>query len=313
MMSEVTNQPLLVILGPTASGKTRLAVQVAHELDGEIISADSRQVYRGMDIGTGKDLSEYVVDGQSISYHLIDVVDAGEAYNLYQYQQDFDRAVMDIRGRGRVPIVCGGTGLYIEAVLKGHAYTRVPVNEERRQELNALTDEALQYLFAQTPSSYSPLADVSTRKRLIRAIEINEYLSINSDIEQKTGHNPYKYRLFGLDVPVELRRQRITMRLNTRLSHGMVNEVAALLGRGIPPEKLMYYGLEYKFITQYLLGELDYPTMTTQLETAIHQFAKRQMTFFRKMERGGLEIHWLDGQKPVHVLKKIVIDDYREK
>ncbi|WP_019990358.1 tRNA (adenosine(37)-N6)-dimethylallyltransferase MiaA [Rudanella lutea] len=297
----MNTSPLLVILGPTASGKTRLAVQVARQLGGEIISADSRQVYRGMDIGTGKDLDEYTTDNQTISYHLIDVVDAGDDYNLYRYQQDFHRAVADIQSRGRLPIVCGGTGLYIEAVLKGHAYTAIPVNEPLRAELGTLTDEQLAHRFRQTPSAYSPVADTSTRKRLIRAVEISLYLNAHPDVQLGAGP-AYEARLFGIDVPVELRRQRISTRLRHRLQHGMIDEVKQLLAQGVPAEKLVFYGLEYKFITQYLSGELDYETMATRLETAIYQFAKRQMTFFRKMERDGLPIQWLDGTQPTDAL-----------
>ncbi len=298
---------LLIILGPTASGKTRLAVQVAHQLGGEIISADSRQVYRGMDIGTGKDLSEYVVDGQPVPYHLIDVVDAGDDYNLHRYQQDFHRAVADIQSRGRIPVVCGGTGLYIEAVLKGHAYTAIPVNDTLRAELDTQTDPELLHHFTLHPSPYTPLADTSTRKRLIRAIEIGTYLNAHPDRVDSAKPLTYNYRIFGVDLPVEIRRQRITTRLNERLKQGMIEEVERLLQDGVPANKLVFYGLEYKFITQYLTGELDYTTMTNLLETAIHQFAKRQMTFFRKMERDGLPIQWLDGLLPVSVLANRIV------
>lgn len=300
-------KPLLIILGPTASGKTKLAVQVAHRLGGEIISADSRQVYRGMDIGTGKDLNEYVVDGQDVPYHLIDIVDAGEDYNLHRYQQDFHQAVADIQERGRVPVVCGGTGLYIEAVLKGHVYTAIPVNESLRDELNALTEAELQERFTQTPSAYSPLADTSTRKRLIRAIEIGLYLNANPDAVEQAKVPSYNYQIYGIDLPVEIRRQRISKRLNERLQGGMIDEVKTLLEQGVPAEKLVFYGLEYKLITQFLTGELTYPIMTSQLETAIHQFAKRQMTFFRKMERDGLFIHWIDGLQSVSQMTNSVV------
>jgi tRNA dimethylallyltransferase len=300
-------KPLLIILGPTASGKTKLAVQVTHRLGGEIISADSRQVYRGMDIGTGKDLNEYVVDGQDVPYHLIDIVDAGEDYNLHRYQQDFHQAVADIQERGRVPVVCGGTGLYIEAVLKGHVYTAIPVNESLRDELNALTEAELQERFTQTPSAYSPLADTSTRKRLIRAIEIGLYLNANPDAVEQAQVPSYNYQIYGIDLPVEIRRQRISKRLNERLQGGMIDEVKTLLEQGVPAEKLVFYGLEYKLITQFLTGELTYPIMTSQLETAIHQFAKRQMTFFRKMERDGLFIHWIDGLQSVSQMTNSVV------
>ena len=297
---------LLVILGPTASGKTRLAVQVAHQLGGELISADSRQVYRGMDIGTGKDLSEYRVDEQPVRYHLVDIVDAGDDYNLHRYQQDFHRAVTDIQERGRIPIVCGGTGLYIEAVLKGHAYTAIPVDDALRTQLETLTDAELYQRFSQNPSPYTTLADTSTRKRLIRAIEISTYLNSHPEAVKQAKSPEYTYQIFGIDLPVEIRRQRITSRLHERLQNGMIAEVERLLQEGIPANKLIFYGLEYKFITQYLTGELDYATMTVLLETAIHQFAKRQMTFFRKMERDGLAIQWLDGLLAVSALTNTI-------
>jgi len=288
-------------------------VQVAHQVGGEIISADSRQVYRGMDIGTGKDLSEYTVDGQEIPYHLIDVVDAGDNYNLHRYQQDFHRAVADCQGRGRTPVVCGGTGLYIEAVLSGHAYAAIPVDDVLRLALESMTDAELLNCFAQNPSLYSPLADTSTRKRLIRAIEIGTYLNAYPEAANVTKMPVYKYQIFGIDLPVEVRRQRITTRLHERLQHGMIDEVKRLLQEGVPANKLIFYGLEYKFITQYLTGELDYASMTTLLETAIHQFAKRQMTFFRKMERDGLAIHWLDGVQPIVALRDSLTQTLRER
>lgn len=303
-------KPLLIILGPTASGKTKLAVQVAHRLGGEIISADSRQVYRGMDIGTGKDLGEYMVDGQAVPYHLIDVVEAGEDYNLHRYQQDFHRAVADIQGRGRVQVLCGGTGLYIEAVLKNHAYTAVPVNEPLRDELETLTEAELLHRFTLQPSPFTPLADTSTRKRLMRAIEIGAYLNANPGAVEQSSVPRYNYRIFGVDVPVDVRRQRITTRLHDRLTEGMVREVEDLIRNGVSPEKLVFYGLEYKFIVQYLTGELDYATMIARLETAIHQFAKRQMTFFRKMERDGLTIEWLDGGESTQWMTEQIVDRY---
>jgi tRNA dimethylallyltransferase len=297
---------MLVILGPTASGKTRLAVQVAARLNGEVISADSRQVYRGMDIGTGKDLAEYSVDNQKIPYHLIDVLDAGDSYNVHCYQQDFARAVADSTARNRVPVVCGGTGLYLSAVLNDFQFTAIPVNETLRAELAHLTDDELRARFAQTQSAYTSLADISTRKRLIRAIEISEQLSVTSEQLSITNHQ-LPATIFGLDLPVDIRRQRITVRLHERLNNGMIQEVERLLAGGVQAEKLIFYGLEYKFITQFLAGELDYVTMAARLETAIHQFAKRQMTYFRKMERDGHPIHWLDAQRPTGELADEVI------
>ncbi|MGA0556929.1 tRNA (adenosine(37)-N6)-dimethylallyltransferase MiaA [Larkinella sp. VNQ87] len=304
-------QHLLVILGPTASGKTRLAVQVARRLNGEIISVDSRQVYRKMDIGTGKDLDEYRIEGQEIPYHLINIVDAGSDYNLYQYQQDFHRILPGIQQRGHVPVLCGGTGLYLEAVLKGHRYPAIPVNPELRLTLEALTDDELLARFQQLPSDYSALADTSTRKRRIRAIEIATYLTEHPDAEPA---NPVSFAdalVFGIDLPVEVRRERISHRLRERLKTGMIEEVRQLLDNGIPAEKLVFYGLEYKFITQYLAGELDYITMTARLETAIHQFAKRQMTFFRKLERDGLAICWLDGRQDTDLLADEIVRAYQ--
>ncbi len=297
------SQPLFVLVGPTASGKTRLGVALARRVGGEIVSADSRQVYRGMDIGTGKDLSEYTTDGQAIPYHLIDIVDAGADYNLNEYQRDFGQVMADLQARQRTPVLVGGSGLYVEAVLKNHGYTAVPVDESLRAELDQLSDAELWIRFVQTPSAYTSLADTSTRKRAIRAIEISTFLQKNPDFQIDTSErHSFTPSLFGIDIPVELRRTRISQRLRTRLQTGLIAEVERLLTQGVPADKLIFYGLEYKFVVQYLTGSLDYATMTTRLETAIHQFAKRQMTYFRKMERDGLPIHWLDGTQPADVL-----------
>lgn len=286
---------LIVILGPTASGKTRLATHLTYELDGEVISADSRQVYRQMNIGTGKDIDEYVVNGCPIPYHLIDIIEAGEAYNVHRFQQDFQQVYTEIKSRNRTPILCGGSGLYIESVLKEHRFTAVPVNESLREILANSTEEELLKKFSDTPSLYTSLADTSTRKRLIRAIEISTFLNKNPfSVPRSPRSVSPSFQIFGLALPVEIRRARITQRLHQRLQNGMVEEVEGLLSQGIAPEKLIYYGLEYKFITEYLVGALDYGTMVERLNVAIHQFAKRQMTFFRKMERDGLTIHWLD-------------------
>ena len=283
---------MLVIIGPTASGKTQLAVQLASQQNGEIISADSRQVYRGMDIGTGKDLTEYTLNGQTIPYHLIDIVDAGDDYNVFRYQQDFDRAVQAVLSRGKTPIVCGGSGLYIEAALRSTAMFTIATDAELRAELEPLTDNELRQWFDRNPSPYSPLADTSTRKRLIRAIEIGQYLNKHPNARPAPRPPLPPYRVIGLDPPVALRRERISRRLQNRLKSGLIEEVQGLLSQGISPEKLIFYGLEYKFVTEYLQGQLTYSVLFTKLETAIHQFAKRQMTFFRKMERDGMEVEW---------------------
>lgn len=283
---------LIIILGPTASGKTSLAVQLASKIDGEIISADSRQVYRGMDIGTGKDLAEYTVAGSNIPYHLIDIIDAGEKYNLYEYQKDFIHCFHEIQLRNKAPILCGGSGLYIETALGKHPFAGVPVNPAFRENLDGKSHEDLQEIFNryQLPKGYSP--DLSTIKRTIRALEILEFTNNNNYTPIDTPR--IRPLIFGLNPTLALRRKRISTRLYQRLEEGMVEEVQSLIDDGIPTSTLKYYGLEYKFITEHLEGKLSFEEMTTQLETAIHRFAKRQMTFFRKMEKSGLNIHWLN-------------------
>lgn len=289
--------PILIILGPTASGKTHLATQIAARIDGEILSVDSRQVYRGMNIGTGKDLEEYTVNDKAVPYHLIDILDAGEKYNINAFQQDFQSAFIKTINNGNVPVACGGTGFYFYALLKGHAYTEIPVDEKLRNELEQMSVEALLSLFESFETSYRDLADTSTRKRLIRAIEISHYLKQNpeKEISLKTDFAAtYSTLIFGLDPPVEVRRERISQRLSFRLKNGLIEEVQTLLTSGISAEDLIYYGLEYKYVTKYLLGEFSYDEMHKRLETEIHRFAKRQMTFFRKMEKDGITINWLD-------------------
>jgi tRNA dimethylallyltransferase len=288
---------LIVILGPTASGKTHLAVHLAHRINGEIISADSRQVYRGMDIGTGKDLEEYIVDNQPILYHLIDILDTGEQYHIHLFQQDFLRVYNDIIARGKTPILCGGSGMYIEAVLKGYEFTAIPIDEKLREDLLQKDTQELNRIFQENPSEYNKKADISTRKRLIRAIEINQFLQQNPDFNISTPQIP-EFIIFGLNPETETRRISITKRLHDRLKNGMIEEVKALIDKGISPEKLIFYGLEYKFITQYLTGEMSYETMIERLNVAIHQFSKRQMTYFRKMERDSLKINWLSNNLP---------------
>ena len=291
-------QKLIVILGPTASGKTHLAVQLAHQINGEIISADSRQVYREMNIGTGKDLKEYNVDNQAIPYHLIDILEAGEQYHIHLFQQDFQRVYQDIISRGKTPILCGGSGMYLEAVLKGYEFTAIPIDENLRDELLEKPTEELLKIFQENPSKYTQKADISTRKRLIRAIEINQFLNQNPDFIIPNPQIP-DFIIFGLNPETETRRMSITKRLNHRLENSMIEEVKALISKGISPEKLIFYGLEYKFITQYLTGEMTYQIMVERLNVAIHQFAKRQMTYFRKMEHDGLKINWLSNNLPL--------------
>ena len=282
---------LITILGPTASGKTALAAALAARLDTEIISADSRQLYRGMDIGTGKDLADYVVDGKSIPYHLIDICDPGYKYNVFEYQHDFFRVFTSLRDRGLVPILCGGTGLYIEAVLKGYKLLDVPPNPALRERLREKSLPELEILLA----SYKVLhnkTDVDSVQRAIRAIEIEEFYRTQApDVRE---YAPLNSLLVGVAIDRELRREKISMRLRARLDEGMVDEVRRILSNGVAPEDLIYYGLEYKFLTLYIIGKLTYEEMVSQLEIAIHQFAKRQMTWFRGMERRGCTIHWLD-------------------
>ena len=287
---------LITILGPTASGKTALAAALAARLDTEIISADSRQLYRGMDIGTGKDLADYVVDGKSIPYHLIDICDPGYKYNVFEYQHDFFRVFTSLRDRGLVPILCGGTGLYIEAVLKGYKLLDVPPNSALRERLREKSLPELEILLA----SYKVLhnkTDVDSVQRAIRAIEIEEFYRTQApDVRE---YAPLNSLLVGVAIDRELRREKISKRLRARLDEGMVDEVRRILSNGVAPEDLIYYGLEYKFLTLYIIGKLTYEEMVSQLEIAIHQFAKRQMTWFRGMERRGCTIHWLDATLPM--------------
>ena len=287
---------LITILGPTASGKTALAAALAARLDTEIISADSRQLYRGMDIGTGKDLADYVVDGKSIPYHLIDICDPGYKYNVFEYQHDFFRVFTSLRDRGLVPILCGGTGLYIEAVLKGYKLLDVPPNPALRERLREKSLPELEILLA----SYKVLhnkTDVDSVQRAIRAIEIEEFYRTQApDVRE---YVPLNSLLVAVAIDRELRREKISKRLRARLDEGMVDEVRRILSNGVAPEDLIYYGLEYKFLTLYIIGKLTYEEMVSQLEIAIHQFAKRQMTWFRGMERRGCTIHWLDATLPM--------------
>ena len=287
---------LITILGPTASGKTALAARLAYELDGEIISGDSRQVYRGMTIGTGKDLDDYIVDGHAIPYHLIDICEPGEKYNIFQYQQDFLRAWRGVQSRGKWPILCGGSGLYIESVLRGYALSPVEQNPELRRRLEGKSlDELTRILLnlkAETGSTMHNTTDVDTPQRAIRAIEI-ETFNAEHPTQPRQMEAPDSL-VVGVAIDRDERRRKITARLRRRLSEGMVDEIRSLLAKGIKAEDLIYYGLEYKYVTLYAIGQLSYEEMFRQLEIAIHQFAKRQMTWFRGMERRGCRIHWID-------------------
>ena len=305
---------MITILGPTASGKTSLAAALASHINGmdssiwdgntqgaEIISADSRQVYRGMDIGTGKDLADYTVDGKLIPYHLIDICDAGAKYNLFQYQQDFFDAYQDIQSRGVLPILCGGTGLYIESVLKGYHLSPVPQNPQLRADLEHKSLEELTRMLkdlkAKTGSNMHNRTDVDTAQRAIRAIEIETYNLAHPMPERELP--AVDSLIIGVSIDRDARREKITQRLKQRLEEGMVDEIRSLLDKGIPAENLIYYGLEYKFITEYVIGKTSYEEMFKGLEIAIHQFAKRQMTWFRGMERRGFTIHWIDALQPM--------------
>ena len=334
------NYDLIAILGPTATGKTALAAHLADRInslcshtDGvtevslnspsniegvsegrgsikgaEIISADSRQVYRRMDLGTGKDLVDYEVNGHHIPYHLIDIAEPGTKYNVYQYQQDFIKAYEDIRSRGKLPIVCGGSGLYIESILRGYQMADVPENKELRQSLEGKPLEELTEIL-KTYKTLHNTTDTDTTKRAIRAIEIADYYDQHGLVQASSGNQPlFNPLVIGVSIDRELRREKITRRLKQRLEEGMVDEVKRLLEEGIPAENLIYYGLEYKFLTLYATGQLSYEEMFSQLEIAIHQFAKRQMTWFRGMERRGVKIHWVEATLPMEVKVNQIID-----
>ena len=289
----MTPYNLVTILGPTACGKTTLAVALADRLQTAIISADSRQVYRSMDLGTGKDLAEYMVDGRQVPYRLIDIVDAGYKYNVFEFQRDFLNVYNELCSKEQLPVLCGGTGMYLESVLRGHRLVEVPENKELR---SALVDKSLEEL-TEILSGYKQLhntTDVDTCKRAIRAIEIEEYYRENDANVREFPE--IKSLTIGIDVSRELRRERISRRLRERLEQGMVDEVRGILASGVSPEDLIYYGLEYKYLTMFVIGQLTYDEMVDQLEIAIHQFAKRQMTYFRGMERRGVPIHWIDAE-----------------
>lgn len=297
LLLQIIMKQLITILGPTASGKTPLAAALAREVGGEIISADSRQVYRRMDIGTGKDLSDY----GEVPYHLIDICEPGTKYNLFQYQQDFFDAYQNITNRGKQPILCGGTGLYIEAVLKGYHLSPVPQNTELRSQLEGKSLDELTGILLELKekngSNMHNKTDVDSCQRAIRAIEIETYnLQHPMPLRELP---PIDSLIIGVNIDRELRREKITRRLKARLDEGMIDEIRGLLDSGIPAEDLIYYGLEYKYLTEYVIGNLSYEEMFRQLEIAIHQFAKRQMTWFRGMERRGFTIHWIDATLPI--------------
>ena len=295
-IDNMQNQKMITILGPTASGKTSVAAALALRTGGEIISADSRQVYRRMDIGTGKDLADYTIGDVHIPYHLIDIAEPGTKYNLFQYQQDFHTAYNDIRSRGKLPILCGGTGLYIEAVLGGYSLSPVPQNQKLRESLEGKSLDQLTQMLVELKqkngSNMHNRTDVDTAQRAIRAIEIETY-----NLEHPTPERqmpPVDSLVIGINIDRELRREKITRRLKARLEEGMCDEIRSLIDGGVNPDDLIYYGLEYKFVTEYVVGRTSYEEMFRQLEIAIHQFAKRQMTWFRGMERRGYTIHWID-------------------
>lgn len=291
----VSKFDMVTILGPTASGKTSVAVNLARRIGGEIISADSRQIYRGMDLGTGKDIEEYHSGGVVVPYHLIDIADAGYQYNVFEFQRDFLKVYKMILEKGSFPVMCGGSGMYLEAILKGYRLIQVPVNEQRRAELHLLSLEELTTILRQY-KTLNNTSDTENKKRAVRAIEIEEFCAAHPETD--LSFPEIRSLIVGVKYDVATRRSRITARLKQRLSAGMADEVRKLLENGLNPVDLTYYGLEYKYLTLYVTGKLSYDEMFTSLNTAIHQFAKRQMTWFRKMEREGFEIRWLDGFMP---------------
>ena len=300
---------MLAVVGPTACGKTALAVELALALGGEVISADSRQVYRGMDIGTGKDLAEYKRGDVSVPVHLVDIVDAGEKYNLFEFQRDFLKAYDEVKSRGSLPVMCGGSGMYVESVLRGYRLIPVPENPGLRERLENKSLEELTTILAGYKTLHNN-TDTDTKKRAIRAIEIEEYYA-SCPVEERSFPE-IRTLTVGVDVDREVRRERITARLLQRLGDGLVEEVERLLASGITADQLIYYGLEYKFVTMYVTGAIDYNDMVRGLETAIHQFAKRQMTWFRGMEKRGTKIHWIDAAMPraeqVELIKSLMYD-----
>ena len=303
----VLQHPIICIIGPTAIGKTKVAVALASQLNAEIISVDARQVYQQLNIGTGKDLASYTIAGKQIPYHLIDIIAVNERYHIYQFQQDFFKAVADIQSRGKRVIVCGGTGLYLESVITPFEYTAVPINESLRADLLNLDLPNLQRIFEQIPavpfSNFQP--DLTTQKRTIRAIEIKTYLQNN--LVPSNDFPKLNYAVFALNVPVAIRNKNIDDRLQARLNEGLIDEVKQLLANGVLPEQLNYFCLEYKYCLAYLQGKFELPTLQSKLSVAIHQYAKRQLTYFRKMEKAGIPITWLDTQdQPVAYVLAVI-------
>ena len=291
-----TKFDMVTIIGATATGKTEVAVNLTYKLNGEIISADSRQVYRKMDIGTGKDLETYRIHGIEVPHHLVDIADAGYQYNVFEYQRDFLKVYQDLKARDVFPVLCGGSGMYIEAVLKGYRMIQVPVDESRRSELQLLSLDQLTEIL-KTYKTINNTSDIENKKRAVRAIEIEEYRIAHPEAD--FSFPSIQSLMIGVKYDRDSRRTRITSRLKQRLENGMIEEVKQLLESGLKPEDLTYYGLEYKYLTLYITGQLSFNEMESGLNTAIHQFAKRQMTWFRKMEREGFTIHWLDGYMPI--------------
>jgi tRNA dimethylallyltransferase len=303
-MTHFEKPALIVITGPTATGKTRLAATVAARLDGEVISADSRQVYRGMDIGSGKDLGDFTVDGQQIPYHLIDIAEPGEEYNVFAFQQDFIASFEDTLQRSRQPVLCGGTGMYVEAAISGYRLLKVPENNALRHALESSDMLELTQMLRKSKALHN-ITDTTDKARLIRAIEIAKYELEHQD--EMMDYPAFEPRVYAIHFDRSTIRQRITERLKQRLNAGMVAEVERLLKGGLTPGQLIFYGLEYRYLTQYVIGRISYEAMFEKLNTAIHQFAKRQMTWFRRMERKGLHIHWIDGSLPLEKKTEVII------
>jgi len=294
----------IVILGSTASGKTHLACQLAYELNGEIISADSRQVYKDLNIGTGKDLEEYFIHGKQIPYHLIDIINPHEQFYLHQFASELKKAFEYIVAQHKLPIICGGTGLYLDALKKDFSFTQIKENDELRKEFANLSKEELILRLKNYPQQFTSHVDLDSKKRIIRGIEIAEHFSKNK-IALTKAQLPYKPYYIGIKTEIETRKKQISQRLQKRLNEGLIDEVEGLLKRGITHERLELFGLEYKFVSRYLRKEISKDELFTQLQTAIFQFAKRQMTWFRKMENEGVEINWMENNLEVELIKKM--------